>query len=261
MTRSRAEAVLAAYKKHGYNASKALEEAGYSKWTALTKSRGVIERAERTLAQVAVDDLAAATGQAESQVLKRIRITEKDVVSHYKHILAQNKDYGTKLRALLPLLAELGVKWDTAATNVQPTVNITFNRATESMSHNMHSATQPDHIIDSMAKPAGEVRLSEPAVKEGERPSPKSSENLEFTGTSPKISENPMSIPESSEKVDQEDTLRTDPEETTGFGGSVRPQNANDTSVVSSSELLPASDIPESFMEGNDILENSSTQS
>jgi hypothetical protein len=128
MPLARAQDVLKAYRENNYNASKALQGIGYKETTATRKSKDVINGAIRTVAKAKLEKLVTNKDMDLSKLslIESIGLTDEEVTGEYLKIIAQDKDLSTKLKALLPLLAIKGIKWDENQTKVTvPILNIT----------------------------------------------------------------------------------------------------------------------------------------
>ena len=60
-----------------------------------------------------------------NKILAMLNITEGDVYREYLKIVNQDKDLTNKLKALQPLLATQGIKWNEEQQNTSPTLNLT----------------------------------------------------------------------------------------------------------------------------------------
>ena len=126
MALAKAKQVLSEYKKSDYNASKALQNAGYKQSTALHQSKPVLNSAIKRVAKEQLKTLVTSSNPLAS-LFEVVGISENEVLEEYTKILKQDKDISTKLKALLPLLATKGIKWnEEEAKTKAPQLNITI---------------------------------------------------------------------------------------------------------------------------------------
>lgn len=128
----KAKKVLKAYKGNNYNAEKALTSVGYSSTTAEKQSARTIDTAARVV---------ASSGEKDA-ILEFLGMTETDLASEYGKIIKQDKNYPAKLRALEPLLAKKGIKWDNEKINITPKLNLTVNEVPAEPQQSPDKATQ-----------------------------------------------------------------------------------------------------------------------
>jgi len=129
---SKAQKVLKAYRDNNYNASKALIDVGYSPQTADKQSKLVINRSIKKVAKEQMEEIVNSSNPM-SKLLGFVGLSQDELANEYLSLIKQNKDLSTKLKAMLPLLAEHGIKWDNEKTDVQvPILNVTVkdNEAT-----------------------------------------------------------------------------------------------------------------------------------
>src|ERR1035437_4701733 len=201
MPLEKANRIIKEFSTNGYNQKKALLKTGYKETTASSESRKVVNRA---LARVVDEnkELMLNSTNPRRDILKLVGLEQRDVIDEYMFIVNQNKDLTNKLKALVPLLKELGIVWDDKAVQVAPTLNLTvkerdiipLNQAIESTSHISNSTTlinidsssdstaQPQQIEENTAQPShisegGESGSASEEVKEGESPLSKIVEN------------------------------------------------------------------------------------
>lgn len=124
ITLSKATEVLRAYRESNYNASVALPKVGYKQSTATKQSKSIINK---SIKKVAKDKLQSLVNSSNPLTLiESIGLTDDEVLGEYIKIIAQDKDLSTKLKALLPLLSQKGLKWNEEQTKVTiPTLNLT----------------------------------------------------------------------------------------------------------------------------------------
>src|ERR1035437_5600391 len=198
---NKAKAIVNEYVSNGYKKGKTLEKMGYSKSMQNVQPGRVINNA----LQRVVDEnkeLMLNSSNPRRDILKLVGLEQRDVIDEYMFIVNQNKDLTNKLKALVPLLKELGIVWDDKAVQVAPTLNLTvkerdiipLNQAIESTSHISNSTTlinidsssdstaQPQQIEENTAQPShisegGKSGSASEEVKEGESPLSKIVEN------------------------------------------------------------------------------------
>jgi hypothetical protein len=129
----KAKEILRAYKAHNYNASKALPTVGYTSDTATKASKPILNRALKAVAKESLYRIADSEDPMRD-LFELVRVSKEDTLSEYVKILRQDKDLSTKLKALLPLLRELGLTWDETQVKVAtPVLNITVSRPLEGL--------------------------------------------------------------------------------------------------------------------------------
>jgi len=122
----KAKRILKEYHANNYNASKALVQAGYKQTTATKKSKGIINEALKTAVQNDINEVVESSVMSpRNKILAMLNITEGDVYREYLKIVNQDKDLTNKLKALQPLLATQGIKWNEEQQNTSPTLNLT----------------------------------------------------------------------------------------------------------------------------------------
>lgn len=123
---TKAHEVLKAYRESGFNASKALIKVGYTKDTASKASKPIINRAIKAIANDNLKSLVQ-SDNAMKDLFALVNVSSADVISEYVKIFKQDKDLATKLKAMFPLLATLGIKWnEDAVKTTPPTLTITM---------------------------------------------------------------------------------------------------------------------------------------
>lgn len=111
----KAKNIIKAYKDNGYNAVQGLKSVGYSMNTAQAQGGRTIDTAVRTIVAAGDNDA----------ILEFVGLTDEAIATEYRFILEQKKDLSSKLKALQPLLARKGIKWDEQKTTINPTLNLT----------------------------------------------------------------------------------------------------------------------------------------
>lgn len=125
MPLQKAEKVIGNWKKNNFNATKALKESGYSISMATKQQNKPIASALKVLAKEQLKRLDK--GESPRNILDVVNMSEGDVIGNYRMIIEQNKDLTNKLKALQPLLAQLGIKWSEETTKVTvPVLNISM---------------------------------------------------------------------------------------------------------------------------------------
>jgi len=124
----KAKRILKEYHANNYNASKALVQAGYKQTTATKKSKKIISDALKVAVQHDINTVVESSEiSPRNKILAMLNITEGDVYREYLKIVHQDKDLTNKLKALQPLLATQGIKWNEENTTVNPTLNLTVS--------------------------------------------------------------------------------------------------------------------------------------
>ena len=190
---AKAKRIISEFVDNGYNQKKALLKSGYSEGTARARSGEVINTAFRTIAR---DNLEQLSGEklGKKSILDLVGMTQDDVLAEYLYIAKQDKDLTNKLKALVPLLKELGISWEEKATLNAPTLNLTVKqndniRLNQAISQSVAQDSlcdvdKPSYIIDNMAQQSHEA---EPTI-----PDPQSviGDKKEGKSLPPNISEN-----------------------------------------------------------------------
>jgi len=121
---AKAQDILKTYRENNYNASKALVKVGYGKASATKQSKLILNSAIKTIAKNKLENLVSSSNPMS--LIEDIGLTSDEVIGEYLKIIVQDKDLSTKLKALLPLLAVKGLKWDNEQAKVNiPILNIT----------------------------------------------------------------------------------------------------------------------------------------
>ncbi len=119
-----ARKIVGNWRKNGFKAGKALLELGYSPSVANKKSGEVINRALRVIAKVEAKEIMESPNPSRT-LLGYVGMTSNELRDEYVYIIRQNKDMSNKLKALTPLLAELGIRWGDEKQIIQPVLNLT----------------------------------------------------------------------------------------------------------------------------------------
>jgi hypothetical protein len=129
----KAKAILKSYQEHDYNASKALQAIGYTKDTSNKQSKPVLNRAIRAIAKEQLKTIESSDNPMRD-LFAIVNASSTDVITEYVKIWKQDKDLATKLKALLPLLRELGLTWNEEQVKVQvPVLNLTVSKPQEGL--------------------------------------------------------------------------------------------------------------------------------
>lgn len=149
----KAKNILEEYRKSGYKAKIALVNAGYKPSTAKAKSKEILDRAMRSSL---VDDIGKVVKSNDSprhKILELLGISANDVFFEYMKIVLQDKDLSNKLKALQPLLATQGIKWNEENTIVNPTLNLTVKSNSQDVIDRVKNTdiaySTPDVVNDS----------------------------------------------------------------------------------------------------------------
>lgn len=128
---------LSLLEKNGYNVRKSAIEAGFSPITALKSGKKIYKTALKKQAERQLMMLRGDVGSMELKhemkegIAKMIGMTNEEIMNIFKGILLQEKDYGTKLKALRPFLKEQGISIeDDEDKRVKvPNLNITLSES------------------------------------------------------------------------------------------------------------------------------------
>lgn len=134
MPLEKAQVILQSYRENNYNASEALPKVGYTKNVATKLSKRVLNTAIKRVVKDNMNELVNSSNPI-SKLLGFVGMNENELANEYLSLIKQNKDLSTKLKAMLPLLAEKGIKWNDDSTNIQvPVLNVTVeqNKAVDS---------------------------------------------------------------------------------------------------------------------------------
>jgi hypothetical protein len=123
MPLEKAKGIMQAYKDNDYVASKALPRLGYARNSVRARSGEILDTAVNTIVRAGDNDA----------ILEYLGITDKDIATEYLFIVNQKKDMSSKLKALQPLLARKGIKWDDQKVQMNPTLNLTVKEVMPSL--------------------------------------------------------------------------------------------------------------------------------
>ena len=127
---AKAEKLITDWKANGYNKRKTLRQNNYSESMANKASNKPIDSAIKVLSKAKNDAIQASPSPSRS-ILDVVGYTADELIGHYRSIVEQQKDLSSKLKALQPLLAILGITWQQDKVDVKvPILNIT-TRGTE----------------------------------------------------------------------------------------------------------------------------------
>ncbi|MFA6974891.1 MAG: hypothetical protein WC237_02945 [Candidatus Paceibacterota bacterium] len=126
MTLEKAITLVGNYRKAGFKAGQALLDTGYSESMALKKSGVTLDRAYKAIAKHDLETALESPNPAQ-ELFRFIKMSEYDIVREYREIIMQNDNFAVKLKALTPLLSEMGIQWnnDAGKTSAVPTLNLT----------------------------------------------------------------------------------------------------------------------------------------
>jgi len=135
--------------KHNYKIAPAAKEAGFTDKTSEKQGKKLLETAIEITKERALQR--AITGKGESQatamsVLGTLGVTRDFAVEQYMKIVSQDKDLSTKLKALVPLMKDIGI--DVTGDNKQVTVPI--------LNVVVKEKAQPSHIVEDPQPSVGE---------------------------------------------------------------------------------------------------------
>lgn len=125
---AKAQDVLKVYREHNFNASQSLQASGYSEKTSKKASKQILNSAIKKVAKEQLKSLVVSDNPM-STLLGIVGISKDELLGEYIKLIAQDKDLSTKLKAMLPLLAEHGITWNEEKTDVQvPILNVTVSK-------------------------------------------------------------------------------------------------------------------------------------
>lgn len=160
----KAKKVLKEFRESNFNATNALVKAGYSQNVAAKGSKKVINNAIRKVAKEEMAKIVE-SGNPSAMLLQTVGMTPGELINEFMFIVKQNKDLTNKLKALQPLLATQGIKWNEEQTLNAPQLNITVKQNDKKVIDTDKTA-QPSHIEDSVAQ----YVLSDAPSKDGHPP-------------------------------------------------------------------------------------------
>lgn len=152
MSPKKAIKILSDYNKNGFNAYKTLIENGYTEMTAMKASKGVLQTAQKAIEQK-MDIKGDSPKEVSGSVLGLLGITREDIIKELLKVIEQDRDYTNKLKAMSPVLREIGINLDNEEQKSNVAVlNITTREPKDpsvkpyirEVSDNIHSATQED---------------------------------------------------------------------------------------------------------------------
>ena len=121
----KAKVILQKYRESNYNATEALPKVGYTNTVATKQSKRVINTAIKTVVKSDINEIVNSSNPM-SKLLGFVGLSQDELANEYLSLIKQNKDLSTKLKAMLPLLAEHGIKWNDDKVDVQvPVLNVT----------------------------------------------------------------------------------------------------------------------------------------
>jgi hypothetical protein len=159
--------IIRDYKSNNYNAKKTVMNNGYSESYARSLATKVVDNAYKTLAKEIIN-----SDTPRATALSFTGLDASIVRDEYIKVIMQNKDLTNKLKALVPLLRELGVVFDDEKVQVKPTVNLTMVQ------------NKPAVAIDKGNDEMGGESQGELSGGMSEEPSPKNTENTSFPSES-----------------------------------------------------------------------------
>lgn len=121
----KAKTIIKEYRENGFNASKALVRVGYKQSTATKGSKSIINNALKKVVKEEMKELVESSSSPRNKLLQMVGMSEQELYDEYMFIVKQNKDLTNKLKAMQPLLATQGIKWNEEQTNTSPTLNLT----------------------------------------------------------------------------------------------------------------------------------------
>ena len=128
---AKAEKLIGDWKANGYNKRKTLLANGYSESMATKSAKLPINSAIKVLSNNH-NRIIQSSADPSSTLLDVVGYTVDELIGHYRMIVEQCKDLPSKLKALQPLLATLGIKWNEEQVKVTvPTLNVTMEQPQE----------------------------------------------------------------------------------------------------------------------------------
>lgn len=189
----KAKKIIASYNRNGMNASKALEEIGYKRSTATKKSKEILDRAMQVALSHDVEEVVESSMSPRNKMLAMLGITKEDVFTEYLKIVLQDKDFTNKLKALQPLLATQGIKWNEEQQNISPTLNLTVksNNIDNPVKNIVEQSAPRDIEHTEMAQQSDETeRVAQYTLSTNEAPRADSVVNAQGEASSVPIAEN-----------------------------------------------------------------------
>lgn len=100
--------------KHKYKVAPAAIEAGFTQQTAYKAGKSLLKNAMKRQLKNELGVLEGTKmpelGEMKQTLASRLGMTSEDVLNVFKSILLQDKDIGTKLKALVPVLRDEGIE-------------------------------------------------------------------------------------------------------------------------------------------------------
>lgn len=144
----KAKRVLKSFRENNFNATKALKEVGYSSEYARTGSKNAINSSIKAVAKAEMKEIVNSRSPI-NKLLEIVGMNEGELINEYMFIIKQNKDLTNKLKALQPLLATQGIKWNEEQVKIAtPALNITMTPNADSSASKQDIPTMPSVISD-----------------------------------------------------------------------------------------------------------------
>jgi hypothetical protein len=124
--------IMQDYKKNNYNGKKTLLENGYTELTADKAAKTILTSARERVSESLQLDRATTTAEVSDTVdnlFAVIGMERSEVLGYFRDIIRQDLNYAVKLRALEPLLREVGVNWLDKQVDSTPSVVIKVSEA------------------------------------------------------------------------------------------------------------------------------------
>lgn len=194
MSPLKAQTIIKEYRKANFNASKGLVNAGYAKDTATKNSKEIINKALKVVADEEISRTVNDRSLSpRSKILQMVGMSEGELFSEYMYIVKQNKDLTNKLKALQPLLATQGIKWNEEQQNISPTLNLTVksNNVDNSVKDIVEQSVPRDIEHTEMAQQSDETEhVAQYTLSTNEAPRADSVVNAQGEASSVSIAEN-----------------------------------------------------------------------
>jgi hypothetical protein len=125
MTLEKAQRIVGKWRETGYKAGQALRELGYSDSVSRKKPSDPINRALKVVARHDYEAIIR-SDKPVNTLLDLFKLSQGEVIDNYRQIILQDKDLTNKLKAMMPLLAEIGIHFDKKDMGVSnPVLNLT----------------------------------------------------------------------------------------------------------------------------------------
>lgn len=142
----KARDIVREYKKTNYNASEALQNVGYAESTANHQSKVTINSAIKTVIKNDMEAIVN-SGNPMQTMFDYLHLTAEDVAQEFLKIIKQDKDMTNKLKALQPLLATQGIKWNDDNKQSAPALHLTVKQSNGMAQQGHEKTVRPISIV------------------------------------------------------------------------------------------------------------------